>query len=70
VTLILYGDLEDLTSLELSGMTLPLGIVTTAKTTEEPLINPVPRFSSAVKMCPEKFQAEGLMRVGKAFLVV
>lgn len=56
---VLDRDLEDLTPLEISGMTLPLGMVTTADITEEPLINSISRFSSAVKMCPEKFQAEG-----------
>lgn len=56
---ILDCDLEDLTPLEMSGMTLLLGMVTTANITEEPLINSIFRLSSAVKMCPEIFQTEG-----------
>lgn len=59
VALILDRDLDVLTPLELSGMTLLLGMVTTAIITEEPLANSIFRFSSAVKMCPEIFQTEG-----------
>lgn len=59
VALTLDHDLEDLTPLESSGMTLLLGMVTTANIAEEPLINSTSRFSSAVKMCPEKIQTEG-----------
>lgn len=52
-------DLEDLTHLEMSGMTLFLGMLITVNTAKEPLINSTSRFSSVVMMCPEKFQIEG-----------
>lgn len=58
MALVLDRDLEDLTPLEISGMTLLFGMVITANTAEEPLINSISRFSSAVKMCSEKFQTE------------
>lgn len=59
VAFILDCDLEDSTPLEMSGMTLLLGMVTAANIAAEPLINSISRFSSAVKTCPEKFQTEG-----------
>lgn len=59
MALALYCDLEDLTPPEMSGMTLLLDMVTTAKIKDECLINSISRLSFAVKPCPEKFQTEG-----------